>query len=241
VALEASGPGPLHQRTVGTDKNVRDQLQTEYAPRFSAHSTRSRSTKLFARIKSLYDARARSTSMPPTCLLERRHDDSCAAPHCRKRESAHPRDQHRDVEAGRSSKNVLAEVNDSAIDTRERLKGMSDEQIAAAAEAARRYKLDGKYVIALLNTTGQPAEAQLENVPCASACTRPRSRSRGNRWDNTAIVEGDQLRAERAKLVVTRTPPPSCSPRNRARSGYRQQDAAPARPGRRRQRQARGG
>ena len=61
--------------------------------------------------------------------------------------------------------NVLAEVNDSAVvvDSRDQLKGMSEEQIAATAEAAKARKLDGKYVIALLNTTGQPAETQLQD------------------------------------------------------------------------------
>ena len=87
---------------------------------------------------------------------------------------------------------MLAEVNDSAIvvDTREELEGMSDEQIAAAAEAAKSRKLDGKYVIALLNTTGQPAVAQLENRALRERLHKASVArgGRGNQWDNTAIV-----------------------------------------------------
>ncbi len=60
---------------------------------------------------------------------------------------------------------TVAEVNDSAVvvDTKEELDGLTDEQIATAAEAAKARKLEGKYVITLLNTTGQPPQAQLIN------------------------------------------------------------------------------
>jgi peptidyl-dipeptidase Dcp len=102
--------------------------------------------------------------------------------------------------------NVLAEVNDSAIvvDTRAELAGMSDEQINAAAEAAKTRGFEGKYVIALLNTTGQPAEAQLENRALRERLHKASVArgSRGNQWDNTAIVSKVlKLRAERAALM----------------------------------------
>src|SRR5690606_11729195 len=102
--------------------------------------------------------------------------------------------------------NVLAEVNDSAVvvDDVAALKGFSDEQVAAAAEAARARGLEGKYVIALLNTTGQPAETQLEDralrqrIHEASVARG----SRGNQWDNTGIISRVlKLRAERAGLL----------------------------------------
>src|SRR5205814_1283945 len=43
------------------------------------------------------------------------------------------------------------------------LDGLSDADIAAAAEAARQRKLDGKWVLSLQNTTQQPAQASLKN------------------------------------------------------------------------------
>ncbi|MBW3567652.1 MAG: dipeptidyl carboxypeptidase II, partial [Proteobacteria bacterium] len=63
------------------------------------------------------------------------------------------------------SQNVLKEVNASAVvvDSREELTGLSDNEISAAAEAAKERGLEGKYVIALLNTSQQPALASLEN------------------------------------------------------------------------------
>ena len=197
---------------VGTDKNdVRDQLQSDYAPRFSAHRDAiTLNPRLFARIKSLYDGRASlGLDAADQRLLERRYQDfvrSGAA----LTEAQKVRIREINTEMAklgtRFSQNVLAEVNDSAVvvDSRAELKGMSEEQIAAAAEAAKARKLEGKYVIALLNTTGQPAEAQLENRALRerlhkASVTRG---SRGGAYDNTAIVATVlKLRAERARLM----------------------------------------
>src|SRR5690606_21848785 len=104
------------------------------------------------------------------------------------------------------SQNVLAEVNDSAVvvDSRAELAGMSDAAIAAAAAAARERGLDGKYVIALQNTTGQPPETDLQDralrqrIHEASVARG----SRGNQWDNTAVVSRImKLRLERANML----------------------------------------
>ena len=81
---------------------------------------------------------------------------------------------------------------------------MSEEQIAAAAEAAKARGPAGKYVIALLNTTGQPAEAQLEDRSLRERLHKASVArgSRGNQWDNTAIVSQVlKLRAERARML----------------------------------------
>jgi peptidyl-dipeptidase Dcp len=106
----------------------------------------------------------------------------------------------------RFSQNVLAEVNDTAVvvDTKEQLAGLTDEQIGAAAEAAKVRGLDGKYVIALLNTTGQPPEAQLQDRAVRERLYRASVArgSRGNAYDNTAIVSQVlKLRAEKAKML----------------------------------------
>ena len=83
VALEKTGQ-VLDRATsvffnlLGTDKNdARDKLETEYAPKFSAHSDAiSLNPKLFARIKKLYDARATlKLDAADLRLLERRYND----------------------------------------------------------------------------------------------------------------------------------------------------------------------
>ncbi|EIM03971.1 peptidyl-dipeptidase [Rhodanobacter sp. 115] len=64
--------------------------------------------------------------------------------------------------------------------------------------------MDGKYVIALLNTTGQPPEAQLQDRAVRERLYRASVArgSRGNAYDNTAIVSQVlKLRAEKAKML----------------------------------------
>src|SRR5207302_6968222 len=61
--------------------------------------------------------------------------------------------------------NVLKEKNASsiAVDRREDLAGLSDNQIAAASAAAKDEHKDGKFVLRLQNTTGQPVLGSLQN------------------------------------------------------------------------------
>ncbi len=217
VAMEKSGllldrATSVFFNLVGTDKNdARDKLQSEYAPKFSAHRDAiNLNPRLFARIKTLHDARG-TLGLDPVDqrLLARRYEDFVrAGAALSDAQKARIREINTEMAklGTQFSQNVLAEVNDSAIvvDTRAELAGMSDEQIAAAAEAAKVRKLDGKYVIALLNTTGQPALAQLQNRGLRERLHKASvvRGSRGGQWDNTAIVSNVlKLRAERARLM----------------------------------------
>lgn len=87
---------------------------------------------------------------------------------------------------------MLTEVNDSAlvVDGKAELAGFTDTQIGAAAAAAKARGLDGKYVVALLNTTGQPPPTQLENRALRERLFQASivRGSRGNAYDNNTIV-----------------------------------------------------
>ncbi|MFN3311719.1 MAG: M3 family metallopeptidase, partial [Thermomonas sp.] len=217
VAMEKSGQ-VLNRATsvffnlVATDKNdAREKLETEYAPKFSAHADAiALNPKLFARIKTLYDARdSLGLDAVDRRLLEKRYQDFVrAGAALDETQKARIRAINTELSTldTRFNQNVLAEVNASAVvvDDRAQLAGMSEEQIAAAAEAAKARNLPGKYVIALLNTTGQPVEAQLQDralrqrIHEASVARG----SRGNQWDNTGVVaQVLKLRAERARLL----------------------------------------
>jgi len=217
VAMEKSGQ-VLNRATnvffnlIATDKNdAREKLETEYAPKFSAHSDAiSLNPKLFARIKSLYDARDNlGLDAIDKRLLEKRYQDFVrAGAALTDTQQARIRDINTQMSKLGTlfNQNVLAEVNASAVvvDSVDDLKGMSDEQIAAAAEAAKARNLPGKYVIALLNTTGQPAEAQLQNRALRQRLYEASVArgSRGNQWDNTGVVSQIlKLRAERARML----------------------------------------
>ena len=217
VALEKSGQ--ILQRTstvffslVGVDTNdARKAIQAEYAPKLAAHRDAiALNPQLFARIQQLYDTRDKlGLDAEGVRLIERYHTDFVrAGANLSDADKTHLKEINGELAklGTKFSQNVLAEVNDSAVvvDTKEELAGLTDEQIGAAAAAAKAKGLDGKYVIALLNTTGQPPEAQLKNRALRERLYRASVArgSRGNQYDNTAIVSQVlKLRAEKAKML----------------------------------------
>ncbi|TAM15719.1 MAG: dipeptidyl carboxypeptidase II, partial [Rhodanobacter sp.] len=217
LALEKSGQ-ILHRTStvffnqVGVDTNdARKAIQAEYAPKLAAHRDAVMlNPQLFARIQTLYDTRNQlGLDAESVRLIERYHTDYVrAGAKLSDADKTHLKEINGTLaKLGiRFSQNVLAEVNDSAVvvDTKEQLAGLTDEQIGAAAEAAKARGLDGKYVIALLNTTGQPPEAQLQDRAVRERLYRASVArgSRGNAYDNTAIVSQVlKLRAEKAKML----------------------------------------
>jgi peptidyl-dipeptidase Dcp len=102
---------------------------------------------------------------------------------------------------------VLADTNDSAVvvDDKSQLEGLSEGDIAAAAEHAKDRKLpEGKYVIALQNTTRQPIVIQMKNRQLRERVLKASSErgSHGGANDTRAIVTRlAQLRGEKAKLL----------------------------------------
>jgi len=108
------------------------------------------------------------------------------------------------------SQNVLKEVNANAIvvDSRQELSGCSDAVIEAAAEKASERNLDGKYLIPLLNTSGQPSLAFLENRALRERIhkTSLARGSQGGEFDNRDILTRIvKLRTERAQLLGYKT------------------------------------
>ncbi|HET8818347.1 MAG TPA: M3 family metallopeptidase [Xanthomonadaceae bacterium] len=197
---------------VGADTNdARKKIQAEYAPRLSAHGDKiSLNPLLFARVQALYDQRNDlGLDAEAVRLIERYHTDFVrAGAKLDEGQKARLREINTQLATlGTTfSQNVLAEVNDSAVvvDSREALAGLSDDQIEAAAAAADARGLPGKYVIALQNTTGQPPNTYLENRALRERIHKASVArgSRGNQWDNTAIVsQVMKLRAERAKML----------------------------------------
>ncbi|MBL9196158.1 M3 family metallopeptidase [Xanthomonas fragariae] len=217
IALEKSG-ATLDRATmvffnlVGADTNhARKKLQADYSARFAAHRDAiSLNGKLFARIKSLYDRRSTlGLDAQGVRLVEKYYSDFV-------RDGAKLSDADKTTLKAMNaelanlgttfSQNVLAEVNAAAVvvDDVKQLDGLSDEQIASAAEAAKSRKLDGEYVIALLNTTGQPPLTQLNNRELRKKIydASVSRGSHGGQYDNTAVVSRIMtLRADKAKLL----------------------------------------
>ncbi|WP_425609079.1 M3 family metallopeptidase [Synoicihabitans lomoniglobus] len=110
----------------------------------------------------------------------------------------------------RFNQNVLAETNASAllVDTAAELDGLSDAAITGAAEAATAAGHDGKYLLALQNTSGQPALASLTDRAVRErllAVSLARDSS-GGEFDNRLLVaQTARLRGELAQLLGYRT------------------------------------
>ncbi len=217
VAMEKSGrvldrATTIFFSLVGADTNdARKAIQADYSPKFAAHRDAIYlNPKLFARVKDLYERRADlGLDAQDTRLVERYYDDFVRAGALLSAEDqAHLKEMNAELaKLGTSfSQNVLAEVNDSAIavDSRDELEGLPEAAIAAAAEAAKARGLDGKYVLALENTTGQMPEAYLVNRALRQRIHEAsvRRNSRGNQYDNTAIVSQImKLRLQRAQML----------------------------------------
>lgn len=217
VALERSGR--LLDRVAATffplnrsDTNeAMDATRTEIAPRLAAHSDQIYlNSALFARVRTLHEQRD-SLDLDPEAfrLVEQYHTDFVRAG---AELSDAEQDRMRAINAELATlettfaQNVLGEVNASAVvvATRDELAGLPDDQVAAAAEAASARDLEGQYVLALLNTSGQPSLAALENRDLRERITRTSLArgTQGGEFDNSQVVTDIAgLRGERAALL----------------------------------------
>lgn len=217
LALELSGQ--LLQRVANvffslagahTNDDIR-ALEQQLAPELAAHDDSILLNRdLFARLKALYDGReALELNAESARLLEKYYVDfvrAGAALNVDQQQRMKEINAQVAVLETQFSQNVLSEVNDLAIvvDSREELTGLNDALIAAAEGEAADRDLAGKFVIPLLNTSGQPALANLQNRALRERIhTTSLSRgSSGGEFDNRDILSNVlRLRSERAQLL----------------------------------------
>ncbi|MBA2271214.1 MAG: M3 family metallopeptidase [Chthoniobacterales bacterium] len=217
VAMERSGQTLERVENVfgnlaGAHTNPEIQkVEAEMAPKLSAHRDTIRlNPKLFARLQALYDKREESDlDAESKYVLERYHKDFVrAGAKLSEPDKKKLRAMNSELATLQTkfSQHILKEKNASAVvvDTREELAGLSENEIAAAAAAAKERKMEGKFVIALLNTSGQPALASLQNRALRERImkTSLSRNSKGGEFDTREMVTRiARLRAERAKLL----------------------------------------
>jgi peptidyl-dipeptidase Dcp len=217
VAMERSGATLDRAQRVfsglnGTHTNPKLQaIEKEMAPKLAAHADAIRlNTALFKRIQALYQDRERLTFDPEAKrLIERYHSDFVRAG-AKLSESDKTRLKAINSELASLrpafSQNVLKEVNASAVlvETREELEGMSENAIASAASAAKAAGQEGKYLVILMNTTGQPPLKELKNRALREKIHKAsiNRNSQGGEFDTREILaKAAKLRAEKAKLL----------------------------------------
>ncbi len=217
VALERSGRLLERAETVFSNLNScntnpeMQKIEKEIAPKLAAHLDAIRlNAPLFARVQSLYDQRDKlGLDAESKFLLDRYYKDFVRAG---AKLSDSDKDKLKAMNAELATleatfeQNVLKEKNASSIvvEKREELAGLSENEIAAATAAAKEEHKEGKFVIPLQNTTGQPSLASLENRPLRQRImeTSLSRNSKGGEWDNReTVLRIVRLRAERAKLL----------------------------------------
>jgi peptidyl-dipeptidase Dcp len=221
VALEKSGQYLGRMMRVFYNKSSSDtndalnKIEEEIAPKFAAHQDAiSLNPALFKRIKDLYDAReSLGLNTEDAWLLERYYKDLI-------HEGAHltegQRDRLKELNEELSSletlfsKNVLADTNDLAIlvDSVDELDGLSENQIASAAAAAKDRGHEGKWLIAMVNFTGNPVLDSLTNRELREKIMQASllKANRANDNDNKPVLlKMVKLRAERARLFGKET------------------------------------
>jgi peptidyl-dipeptidase Dcp len=217
VALERSGQTLIRVSNVffnlaGAHTNDEiEKIQAEMAPRLAAHQDAIRlNGKLFARVKAIHDKRETlGLDAESLRLVERYHTDFVRAG-ANLSEADKTRLKALNAELAslqtQFSQNVLKGTNAAAVvvEDEAKLEGLSANAIAAAEQAGKERKLEGKAVIALMNTSGQPALASLEDRELRQKLQQT-SVARGiadGEFDNRPVIlKTVKLRAERAKLL----------------------------------------
>jgi peptidyl-dipeptidase Dcp len=193
------------------DTNPRlQQSKAQLAPKFAAQQDAIfLNARLFARVAEVYRQRE-SLPLDPEArrLLELTYDEFVHAgaklQGTEKARVARLNEEASTLSDGFSNK-VLAATREAAYHTTSAaaLSGLSDAQLAAAAQAAKARKLDG-YVLPLQNTTQQPDFVSLTDRATRRAIF-DNSWGRTERGDandtRQTLARLAQLRAERAKLL----------------------------------------
>ncbi|MGZ4982904.1 MAG: M3 family metallopeptidase [Chthoniobacterales bacterium] len=217
VALEKAGlklqrVDAIFSNLAGANTNpVLQKTESEMAPKLSAHRDEILlNPKLFARVQNLYDQREQlGLDAESKYLLERYEKDFLRAG-AKLSEADKKKLKAMNAEIAtlqtKFTQDVLKEKNASGVlvDKRADLAGMPDNEIAAAAKAAKDDKKDGKFLIALQNTTGQPVLSSLANRPLRERIMKASlaRNSKGGAFDTRdTIIKIARLRAERAALL----------------------------------------
>ena len=217
VALEKSGE--LLNRvmmvfngvTAANTDDALQKVQEDEAPKLAAHQDAiTLNDKLFQRIQAVYDQRDSLKLDPESMrLIEVVHRNFVmGGAKLSEADKAKLKDLNKEESTLQAQYNnkLLAASKDGAlvIDDKSKLAGLSDEDINAAAQAAKDRKLGGKWVLTLQNTTQQPLLQDLTDRPTRQALFEAswNRAEKGNADDTREIIERlAQLRAQKAQLL----------------------------------------
>ncbi|MCW0488261.1 M3 family metallopeptidase [Riemerella anatipestifer] len=215
LALENSGEvlkraQSLFYNLTGSNTNDKLQaLQQEYAPIFSAHSDKIYlNSKLYERIKKVYENRGglNSESQKLVEYYKQNFDIAGAGlSDAKKEELKKINGELASLSTQFSNKLLDARKNGALIiDSVKELDGLSSDEIAAAAQAAKEAGHEGKYLLSLLNTTQQPLLQNLKNRATREKLFKASwyRAEKGNADDTRSIIEKlARLRLKKAQVL----------------------------------------
>jgi peptidyl-dipeptidase Dcp len=221
LALEKSGRmlfrvlAVFYNKSSADTNDAIDKIEEELAPKLSAHSDAiNLNAELFARIEHVYETRHdQNLDAESVWLVERYYRDfvhAGAKLGVAERSELMSLNEQLSKLGTKFSQNVLNDSNDLAVlvDDVTELDGLEPGQIDAAAAAAEARGLTGKWLITMVNYTGNPALAALTNRDLRERIMKA-SLSKGGRAndnDNRALLlEMVKLRAKRANLMGFKT------------------------------------
>ena len=218
VAMEKSGT-LLHRvrrvfsnmSSAHTNKHLQN-IQTEMAPLLAAHSDNILlNSRLFERVETLYESRKTLELTNEQQEVLRQHYEDFVRAGAKLSEEHQNRirsfNEQLSTLQTKFEDNLLAVTKERSVvvDDVAELDGMSDADIAAAAETGKERGHDGKYVLEITNTTRVPILTSInsrrlrQRVWEASA---NRAVGQNGGIDNRPVIlEIAQLRAERAQLL----------------------------------------
>jgi peptidyl-dipeptidase Dcp len=217
VAMEKSGRmldrvSLAFSAVVGANTNdTLDKAQTDEAPKLAAHEDAIYlNPKLFARVNAIYDQRDTLKLDPESLQLLNVYYMQFvhSGANLSDADKAKLRDinkQDSTLEAQFQQKLVAAaKAGALVVDSKAELAGLTDAEIANAAQAAESRKMNGKFLIPLQNTTQQPALASLTDRATReklfdNSWTRTEKGDANDTRDEVAQIA--KLRAEKAKLL----------------------------------------
>ena len=217
LAMERAGQVLAHVARVffaltSTDATEElDALEAAFAPRLAAHRDKIwLNETLFDRVRTVYESRhGRDLDEETLRLVEEYYADFVQAGAALS-EAGKQRLKAINAELATLEttfgQHVLEEVNASGIvvDSRDELAGLTEAQIATAAEAATARHLNGKYIVGLHNTSSQPLLVSLDNRAMrhrVMAASLARGLRGGDFDTRAAVTQLARLRAERAQLL----------------------------------------
>ncbi len=201
--------------TMANTNDALAQVEEEEAPKLAAHSDAIYlNAKLYARVKAVYDQRDKlKLDAESLALLERYEHDfihAGAGLSDADKEKLKALNKEESSLSTEFKNKLLAATKDGGLvlDKKADLDGLSDADVAAAAQAAEARGLKGKWLLALQNTTQQPYQTSLKNRAIREKLFNAsvHRADQGNADDTRAIIERlAQLRADKAKLLGFKT------------------------------------